>query len=227
MPELERAMRAQRDAFRPDTVPPFAALLQRRRAQARRRTAVAGAGLAAVGVAAVAVGLPETDDRVSDLQQDPVDLFAGDLAEAGDLGRDHVPGPVDYPGYPARPPMGGDHAPVPQQCAVYGEQVPNENAVHSLEHGAAWVTHRPDLDAAQVAVLAEQVDSDAYRLLSPLPGQESPIVLTAWGRQLAVDSADDPRVQVFLEAFTNGPQTPERGALCVGSTATGTSPSTG
>ena len=57
--------------------------------------------------------------------------------------------------------------------------------------------------------------------MSPLPEQESPIVLTAWGRTLEVDSADDERVDEFLRSYTNGPQTPEKGAACVGVTTTG------
>ena len=57
--------------------------------------------------------------------------------------------------------------------------------------------------------------------MSPVPDQDSPIVLTAWGRTLKVDSASDERVQQFLTAYTNGPQSPERGAACVGNTTTG------
>jgi hypothetical protein len=220
-------MSAQRDAFRPTTVPPFSVLQERRRAQARRRTAVAGAGLAAVGVSAVVLWLPGGQDTLPEAVDAPDDRFAGDLVVAdGELARDHVPDRVDYPGYPARPPMGGAHAPLPQQCAVYTDPVPAENAVHSLEHGAAWVTYRPDLDVEQVAALAEQVAGDPYRLMSPLPGQDAPVVLTAWGRQLAVDDPADLRVSDFLRTFTNGPQTPERGAACVGSTATGDVPPT-
>ncbi len=42
-------------------------------------------------------------------------------------------------------PVGGDHGPVLQNCGFYEEPVRNENAVHSLEHGAVWITYRPDL----------------------------------------------------------------------------------
>ena len=50
--------------------------------------------------------------------------------------------------------------------------------------------------------------------MSPYPEQASPIMLSAWGVQLAVDSADDPRVDQFLAKFRQGPQTPEPGATC-------------
>ena len=40
------------------------------------------------------------------------------------------------------------------------------------------------------------------------------------GRQLGVESASDARLETFAEQFTNGPQTPERGATCAGGTTT-------
>jgi hypothetical protein len=118
--------------------------------------------------------------------------------------------------YPATPPTGGRHDPVWAACdgRVFTEPVREENAVHSLEHGAVWITYRDDLPADQVETLAGLVDGTPYTMLSPLPGQESPVVLTAWGLQLAVDSADDDRIERFLDRYRQGPQTPEVGASC-------------
>ena len=39
-------------------------------------------------------------------------------------------------------------------------------------------------------------------------------VLTAWGVQLELDSADDNRITTFLDRYVQGPQTPEIGATC-------------
>jgi hypothetical protein len=139
-----------------------------------------------------------------------------------DLGRGHVAGAVDYPEYPGRPPMGGDHNATPQQCAVYTEQIPAEHAVHSMEHGAVWITYQPELPEDQVDRLTELAEGDPYMLLSPLPGQESPIVLTSWARQLPVDTADDAMIDDFVDTYLNGTLTPERGAACIGNTGTGT-----
>jgi hypothetical protein len=94
-------------------------------------------------------------------------------------------------------------------------------------HGAVWITYQPDLPEDQVKELADTVEGNPYGLLSPVPDQSSPIMLTAWGRQLPVDKADDKRVEQFVETYVSGPQTPERGAACLGSTATGTTPAGG
>ena len=114
--------------------------------------------------------------------------------------------------YSRTPPLGGDHSPYPLTCAVYTSVVPNENAVHSLEHGAVWLTYLPGVDPAPLAKLAE-IDP-AYVLVSPYPGQPSKVVATAWGLQLRVDSATDPRLKAFVERYHGGGQGGEKGAAC-------------
>jgi Protein of unknown function (DUF3105) len=146
--------------------------------------------------------------------------FKGLLVDKG-LKRNHVDGGVKYS---RTPPDGGDHNAYPQSCQVYTAQIANEHAVHSLEHGAVWVTYRPDLPADQVKVLADQVTGNDYRLMSPYPGLAQPITLVAWGRELSVSKASDPKVAKFLDTYTNGPQTQEAGAACEGTTKTGTDP---
>ena len=180
------------------------------------------AGSAALGVALVALlvyAVLNQGGGVSELVRDPDNAIAGvTVADEESLGRNHVAGAVDYP---ELPPPGGDHNGVPQTCDVYAEAIAPEHAVHSLEHGAVWVTYNDDASEDDVAALEDEVQGDPYRLMSPVPEQESPIVLTAWGRTLEVDSADDEQVDQFLRAYTNGPQTPEKGAACVGVTTTG------
>lgn len=135
------------------------------------------------------------------------------------LTRNHVTHPVTYP---QTPPVGGDHAPVWLNCGVYNAAVPNENAVHSMEHGAVWVTYLPGTSAADIATLTADVKAKPYTILSPYPSQPASITLTAWGKQLTVSSADDPRIAKFISTYSQGPQTPEPGAACTGGTGTPT-----
>ncbi|MEO8827428.1 DUF3105 domain-containing protein [Lapillicoccus sp.] len=129
-----------------------------------------------------------------------------------------VQGHVDTPvRYPQSPPVGGQHSPIWLNCGAYGAPVANENAVHSLEHGAVWVTYRPDLPAPQVAALRKTLPS-TYAVLSPFPGLQAPVVASAWGKQLVLNGADDPRLDAFVNAYRQGPQTPEPGAACTGGT---------
>ena len=125
----------------------------------------------------------------------------------------HVAGDVEYS---QTPPVGGDHDSAWQNCGVYREPVREEHAVHSLEHGAVWITYRPDLDDESIQALEERARGETHVLVTPFEGLRDPVVLSAWGRQLAVDSAEDERIDAFVSAFQRGPQSPEAGASCSG-----------
>lgn len=135
------------------------------------------------------------------------------------LSRDHVPGTVTYA---QTPPAGGAHSEVWQNCGVYDAPVPNETAVHSLEHGAMWITYRPDLPAAQLAELKQDVSGQPYALVSPYPGLPSPVVATVWGAQVDLPSASDPRLKTFISTYGSAEQAPEPRGECTGGTGTPT-----
>ncbi|MFF4579323.1 DUF3105 domain-containing protein [Streptomyces sp. NPDC001389] len=133
--------------------------------------------------------------------------------DAKKLGRNHVETPVKYE---MNPPVGGDHNPRWMNCNgdVYKNPIPEVNAVHSLEHGAVWVTYNEKAAKADVDALAGKVGKTPYTLMSPDKEQAGAIMLSAWGKQLTVDKADDPRVAQFFTKYVQGPQTPEPGAAC-------------
>jgi hypothetical protein len=83
-----------------------------------------------------------------------------------------------------------------------------------MEHGAVWLTYQENLPAADIATLERAATSVQSVVMSPYPNLQSPVVLTAWAVQLEVDSADDPRIQEFINAYARGPQTPEPEATC-------------
>ena len=135
-----------------------------------------------------------------------------DAVKTFEVTRDHTTEPVTYR---ESPPVGGDHHPAWLNCGIYPEPVPDELAVHSLEHGAVWVTYRPDLPADQVKTLTDSVP-DTYMVVSPRDGLPAPVVASAWGTQLQLTGVDDPRLAEFIKKYRQGPQTPEPGAACTG-----------
>ena len=125
----------------------------------------------------------------------------------------HVDGKITHK---ENPPLGGAHNVAWQNCGIYNAPIHSEHAVHSLEHGAVWITYRPDLPADQVEVL-RGVSSDDYMLLSPYPGLDAPVVASAWNHQIRLDGANDPRLRAFIAEYKNNPaNTPEFGASCFG-----------
>lgn len=133
------------------------------------------------------------------------------------LARGHVPGPVTYAEIA---PVGGDHALSWQNCGIYLEPIPSENAVHSLEHGAIWVTYRPDLPADQITRLQAAVKAEPYGLLSPFPDLPAPVVASVWGVQLKVQSASDPQLATFIAKYADASQAPEPRGECTGGVGT-------
>ena len=110
--------------------------------------------------------------------------------------------------------MGGVHNQVWQNCGVYETPIRNDLAVHSLEHGAVWITYHPELPLEQVEKLREITRGGSHRLLSPFPGLASPVVVTAWGYQVELENADDSRLIDFINNYEQGTGSPEPGALC-------------
>ena len=192
---------------------------EQQRKERRTRLITIGAvaiAILALGSAAAVVIVGQVRER-AEREAVAAAPIAG-VEEFTDLSAAHVPQPepTAEPGGTLLPPAGGDHDPVWQNCGIYTEPVASANAVHSLEHGAVWITYRPALATDQVTTLESLVDGRAYTLLSPFPDLASPVVLTAWGVQLELDDANDPRAAVFLDKYVQGEQTPEPGASCVG-----------
>lgn len=91
----------------------------------------------------------------------------------------------------------------------------NENAVHTLDHAAVWITYRPGLPQGQIDALKEY-DKEKYVLVSPYPGQPAPVIATAWRNQLYLEGADDPRLRQFVDQFRLSTTAPRAGNGCVG-----------
>ena len=114
------------------------------------------------------------------------------------------------------PPMGGPHNTSWLNCGIYDVEVPTENAIHSMEHGAVWVTYDPEqVDGTQIASLQDAVRGNNQTILSPYPNQDAPIVMTTWDRQLVLDSESDLRFEEFMSRY-RGKRGPEAGTSCSG-----------
>lgn len=121
--------------------------------------------------------------------------------------------------YDKSPPFGGPHDQIWATCTgiVYPQPLRSENAVHSLEHGAVWITYNPDtVNAAQIATLGSTyVTNKPFMFMSPFPGLDSAVSLQGWGRQLKLSDPTDKRIGEFIAAVRgNSAINPEPGATC-------------
>ncbi|TDB70211.1 DUF3105 domain-containing protein [Micromonospora sp. KC723] len=182
---------------------------------------VLAAGIIGYGAWAVFQGSKPWEKRAAEIDG-IVDYRAKDekLVQGGQ----HQAGTIKYD---INPPVAGPHNGAWQNCMgdVYDAPIANEHAVHSLEHGAVWITYRPDLPADQVAKLRARVQGVEKTMLSPFEGLDKPISLQAWGYQLKVDNADDSRIDEFIKTLRVNASIEGPTALCnQGITATGTTP---
>ncbi len=199
-------IKQQREKRRAEKV----AALKAKQAKEKRnqRLGIAGAIVGGVAVIAILVGVVVTSATPP---VDPATIEIEGLETFENLEALHVQSAVEYD---MTPPAGGPHNPTWLNCGIYEEEVPEEYAVHSLEHGAVWVTYDPeqvsggDLDALRSAM------PRSYMILSPFPGLEAPVVASAWGVQVALDGVDDPRLSDFIVKYRQSPDAPEPGALC-------------
>lgn len=178
------------------------------------------AATAAVVIFAAGVIGYAVHKNIASKPQDPTKLAAAAAKIEGITVKDfpggqHDDNPIKYD---SLPPFGGTHNSVWADCTgtVYNQPIRDENAVHSLEHGAVWITYRPDLAKSDVDKLKKLVAGKNYTLMSPYPGLKSAVSLQSWGHQLFVDSASDSRIKEFIDDLRSNPQTtPEYGGSCV------------
>ena len=167
-----------------------------------KRFAWAGGIILVVGlVAIVALSQPELrgvpDGTSSEAVGDPV----------------HVEGEIYADG---EVPAGGQHSPIWQNCGFYGSEVATENVLHSLEHGAVWISYGESVPDDEVQSLLRFVSRNEKVVVSKVAGQGSPIIATAWARQLDLDDAADSRLEQFVNEFTGASSAPEPGGRCSG-----------
>jgi len=132
-----------------------------------------------------------------------------------DDSRAHVPyGTKRYVG--TEPPTSGPHAsPMPWQS--YDADIDDANALHNLEHGGIYISYRFDLPAVQVDRIKSLFSQPSSRpgfnpvkiLIAPRTPNQSPIVLSAWEKNLKLESFDEDKMVEFYESNVN--QAPESG----------------
>ncbi len=107
----------------------------------------------------------------------------------------HVP-------YNSDPPTSGPHLPYIAPWGLHTKPLPKELQVHNLEDGGVVVNYRPECEAQVLEPLKAVVARYRERvLLTPYPGLDRCIALTAWTRIDKFDQLDERRVVRFIDAY--------------------------
>ncbi|MDX6739422.1 DUF3105 domain-containing protein [Actinocorallia sp. A-T 12471] len=190
---------------------------EKRRERRNKVLGVSAAGVVAAALVAGAVWMVTQQESAPPVKSAPVTSKVRDdgVTIYEGLTANHVTKDVAYG---QTPPVGGDHNAVWQNCGIYGDPLKDVNAVHSLEHGAVWITYGKGLAEAQVTALRDLVRGKPYVLLSPHDGVADGIFASAWGAQLKVTDPADAKLTAFITEFAQSPNAPEPGAPCTSGT---------
>lgn len=206
-------VKQQRAAQREEKLASFRA--QQAKAKRNRRIGIAAAITAGVAVLGLIIGFVVVPNLIPEPPREPAAL--GEVQTWDELESVHTGAIVDYEEeYDMFPPAGGPHNQAWLNCGVYSQEQKNENAVHSLEHGAIWFTYDPDEVSGEALEALKAVVPDEYAILSPFPGLDAPMAVSGWGAQLKFDDPESSEVADFIETYWRSPEVPEPGASCSG-----------
>ena len=158
----------------------------------------------AVGAGAIALVLVVLVARSFGVGEGP-GRYTGPGAGVGNHPADGTP--VSYPSYP---PTSGPHWPAPATWGYHSEPVPDERAVHNLEHGGVVASYNniPAEDLAALQRLPTTYPRDKFNEVKLLirPYDRIPpgtIVLTAWNWVEELPRYDEARVRAFMDGHLN------------------------
>lgn len=177
----------------------------KRRRQQRIARIVRGTTIGVVGAALIwflflRTGIP---DEIQGHEVEHFDTFATESAQ----GTLHTGDPITYA---SDPPVSGAHRPIPADCGVYSAQIPKENMVHTLEHGAVGILYKPDADPDEIKEIEQIVKSyGSHTFSAPYPTLEDPYTVIAWAHLMRLDEFDKAAITEFIDVFREGGDAPE------------------
>jgi Protein of unknown function (DUF3105) len=208
---------------------------ERRIREARRRQRMrrlARWGIAAAVVAAVGTTIfvftgqgrqeaAEAEAAANRLNCSPIQTKQDEVDAATALDQETLHSPPFAQGRNGVPVTAGPHAtPLPPQPAVYEQPIPEENAVHNLEHGYVVMYYAAEGENALAdpirSRLQDLANGEEKVLMAPYRGLAASFDLVAWGKLQTCTppqdaDADDAATvaEYFISQFRSGGLAPE------------------
>ena len=115
--------------------------------------------------------------------------------------------------YNTAPPASGNHWPIPAPCGFYTDPIPDERAVHNMEHGNIVVSYNlpqeSDVQALRDALDAIDLNR-VWGLARPYSAiNEGQVALSTWGVVDSFLGVDAGRIETFFDTYS-GVMGPER-----------------
>ena len=126
-------------------------------------------------------------------------------------GSTHIAVGDSHEAYNSTPANSGPHYSETMPWGVYTSPVTEERAVHNLEHGGVIIYYNcPENSCADnVASLSSLVRNTDETILAPYPDMDAKFALVAWTFVEKLDAYDEAKINAFIEAHKNSPNSPE------------------
>ena len=123
---------------------------------------------------------------------------------------DHIQLGDPHPEYNSKPAVSGWHSGFTVEWGFHDYEIPDEVLVHNLEHGGVGI-HYDCPDGCSSVIQSLRMVSERYDkvVVSPYPGLDSVIVLTAWTYIDKLNQFDEVRITKFIETHMSSPVAPE------------------
>ena len=130
--------------------------------------------------------------------------------------REHIAVGAEHPAHNSNPPSGGWHYSLTSRKGFFDEPIPDENAIHNLEHGDVWIAYHPRISEDAKKELKKFGFSKI--VITPREANETDIALVAWERVDAFNLENgvvpDARIHDFIKRYRNkGPEKIPAGAM--------------
>ncbi len=164
---------------------------------------VIGVILAAVAIFAVFIISSQGGDSSGYDPSIPDKSIGIDVLTSPHIEPDEVPS-----GYNSNPPTSGEHYVQPAPWGVYAETLPDQTLIHNLEHGGIWISYRDKNDKDTVKALEDLAEKyDSHLIVTYRPENDSPIIVTAWGRLLKLNEVNKGQIVNFIARYRfKGPE---------------------
>lgn len=123
-------------------------------------------------------------------------------------GKEHIEVGETHSEYNSNPPTSGSHYGDAVDWGVYQDELTDENAVHSLEHGGIWISYQSDIDEdtkQKLEAIGTQYSGSV--VVSPRSKNDSRIAIASWGRLEKLSAFDEQLIVEFIKLNKN--QSPE------------------
>ena len=124
-------------------------------------------------------------------------------------------GPFEYE---TSPPVAGPHRNA-IECGTYAVPVPDEDMLHSLEHGAVYALYSPELPVQQIRTLEGLAAQEGWTqnfLVAPYENEmpEGTLIsIGSWGFRMDLDEVDEEAIVAYYDEF-EGTRTNEANVGC-------------